>query len=77
VGRQWLCEKLRMGEVSAITRAMRKVQGSRDARIKRMIQRLENLSHSPRRLSSNAVTNPHRPDDRGYPRTDPFTFTVR
>lgn len=45
-GRRWICERLSMGEVSAVTRAMQTVKQGRDANIERMIKRLEKLSEA-------------------------------
>jgi hypothetical protein len=44
VGRQWVCERLGMGEVSSVTRAMRAVRNGRDAKLARMMKCLEKLS---------------------------------
>ena len=41
---QWVCERLCMGEVSAVTRAMRMFKSGRDAKVKRMKKRWEELS---------------------------------
>ena len=44
IRREWLCERLCMGEVSAVTRAMRVFKSGRDAKVERMKKRLEELS---------------------------------
>ena len=43
-GRQWVCERLCMGEVSAVTRAMGIFKSGRDAKVERMKKKLEELS---------------------------------
>ena len=42
--RQWVRERLCMGEVSAVTRAMRVFKSGRDAKVERMKKKLEELS---------------------------------
>ena len=42
--RQWVCERLCMGEVSAVTRVMRIFRSGRDAKVERMKKKLEELS---------------------------------
>ena len=43
-GRQWICERLRMGEVSAVNRGIQTIEGGRDPQAQRMKKLLENLS---------------------------------
>ena len=43
-GRQWVCEQLWMGEVSAVTRAIRMVKSGRDRKVEQLKHRLEKLS---------------------------------
>ena len=42
--RQWVCERLCMGEASAVTRAMGIFKTGRDAKVERMKKKLEELS---------------------------------
>jgi hypothetical protein len=44
--RPWICERLSMGEVSAVTRAIRLVKSGQHAKAKRMVNRLMKLSES-------------------------------
>ena len=41
---EWVCERLCMGEVSAVTQAMRVFKSGRDAKVERMRKKLEELS---------------------------------
>jgi hypothetical protein len=43
-GRQWVCERLWMGEVSAVTRAIRMVKSGRDRKVEQLKNRLVKLS---------------------------------
>jgi hypothetical protein len=42
--RAWICERLSMGEVSAVTRAIRLVKSGQHAKAKQMVNRLMKLS---------------------------------
>jgi len=42
-GRQWLCDRLQIGEVSAVTRAIRAVQSGSEPEMENMKQRLAGI----------------------------------
>ena len=46
VGRQWVCERLCMGEVSAVNRSIGLVEVGRDRPLERMKRTLENLPYA-------------------------------